>query len=271
MSTLEQYGPWALITGASDGIGEAMAHRIAADGLHVVLAARRETKLRALAVEIERTHGVRTEIVAVDLSDPNGVAALAEKTARFDIGLAVLAAGFGAALPFTESPLDDELAMIAVNVTAVAQLSHVLGARMTTRGRGALVLFGSILGWQGVAGQASYAATKAYVQILAEGLHRELAPRGVDVLAVAPGPVRTGFAARAGLNMRSAASADLVAKAVAQSLGHRVTVVPGLRAKLLTGALATLPRPLRSRVLSRVVARMRAPRQVAAPGAPSLP
>lgn len=267
MSTLAQYGPWALITGASDGIGKAVAHRLAADGLDVILAARREAVLRAVAVEIERAHGVRTEVIAVDLSEPADVAALVAKTAGFDIGLAVLAAGFGAALPFTESPLDLELDMIAVNVTAVAHLSRVIGARMTARGRGALVLFGSILGWQGVPGQANYAATKAYVQTLAEGLHRELAAVGVDVLAVAPGPVHTGFAARAGLSMRSAASPDVVAKAVAQRLGRRVTVVPGLRARLLTTALAALPRPLRSQVLGHVVAGMRASGPVAAPGA----
>lgn len=265
MSTLERYGPWALITGASDGIGKAMARRIAADGLHVMLAARREHPLRALADEIGSANGVQTQVVAGDLADPSDVAALAEKAAEFDIGLAVLAAGFGAATPFVESPLADELAMIAVNVTAVAQLSHTLGLRMTARGRGGLVLFGSILGWQGVAGQASYAATKAYVQTLAEGLHRELAPRGVDVLAVAPGPVHTGFAARAGLTMRSAASPDIVADAAVHGLGRGVTVIPGLRAKLLTGALATLPRRQRTVVLSRVVAGMRTAEPVASP------
>jgi len=258
MSTLERYGPWALITGASDGIGRATARRVAAAGLHVLLAARREPALRALADEIERDHGVRAEVVAVDLADPAGVAALVEKARTLDIGLAVLAAGFGAATPFIESPVADELAMIAVNVTAVAHLSHVLGAQMTARGRGGLVLFGSILGWQGVAGQANYAATKAYVQTLAEGLHRELGPGGVDVLAVAPGPVHTGFAARAGLTMSSATSPEVVADAVVRGLGRGVTVVPGLRAKLLTSALATLPRRMRTLVLTRVMAGMRA-------------
>lgn len=258
MSALERYGPWALVTGASDGIGRALARRIAADGLNVLLVARREQALRALAEEIERAHGVLTEVLAVDLADPTGLAALAQKTGRFDIGLAVLAAGFGAATPFVETPVTDELAMIAVNVSAVAHLCNVLGSAMAARGSGGLVLFGSILGWQGVAGQAGYAATKAYVQTLAEGLRLELVPSGVHVLAVAPGPVETGFATRAGLSMRLATSPDVVANAVVGGLGRGVTVVPGLRAKLLTAALATMPRRLRSVVLSRAVAGMRA-------------
>ncbi|HTY27542.1 MAG TPA: SDR family NAD(P)-dependent oxidoreductase [Mycobacterium sp.] len=258
MTRLERYGPWALVTGASDGIGRATALRLAAEGFNVILAARREPELRRLAAEIEDTHGVQTRVVAVDLAQPNGAGTLADAAAELDIGLAVLAAGFGSTGAFAEAPLDEELAMIAVNITAVAQLCHGLAGRMTSRGRGGIVLFGSILGWQGVAGQANYAATKAYVQSFAEGLHAELAPHGVDVLAVAPGPVHTGFAARAGLAMPSATTPEVVAGAVVKALGRRVTVVPGARAKLLTSALRVLPRRLRTRILTGVMAGMRA-------------
>jgi short-subunit dehydrogenase len=245
------------VTGASDGIGRATALRLAAAGSHVVLAARREPELRDLAEQIESTHDVQTRVVAVDLADSGGVAELADETAGVDIGLAVLAAGFGSTEEFVDSPLTEQLAMVAVNVTAVAALSHTLGRRMASRGAGGLVLFGSILGWQGVAGQANYAATKAYVQSLAEGLHIELAHHGVDVLAVAPGPVHTGFAARAGLSMSSATTPEVVADAVMAALGRRVTARPGARAKLLTAALATAPRRLRTRILTEVMAGMR--------------
>lgn len=137
------------------------------------------------------------------------------------MGLAILAAGFGTSGPFADAASADELEMIAVNVSAVAQLAQSFAARMAAQRRGGIVLFGSILGWQGVPGQANYAATKAYVQSLAEGLHRELKPRGVDVLSVAPGPVHTGFAARAGLTMTSAAAPEVVAGAIWSSLGRR--------------------------------------------------
>lgn len=109
----------------------------------------------------------------------------------------------------------------------------------------------------GVSGQANYAATKAYVQSLAEGLHAELKPHGVDVLCVAPGPVHTGFAARAGMSMKSAATPDQVARVAWSGLGRRGTVVPGLQAKVMTAGLKSLPRWVRSIILGRVMESMR--------------
>ena len=153
----------------------------------------------------------------------------------------VLAAGFGTTGTVLETSLAEELDLIAVNVTAVMRLSHTFAGRLAVRGKGAIVLFGSIVGWQGVPGQANYAASKAYVQSLAEGLHDELAPRGVDVLAVAPGPVDSGFGARAGLTMTSATSTEVVAADTLNALGRR-SVVPGARGKFLTSALMPLPR-----------------------------
>jgi short-subunit dehydrogenase len=258
MTKLNKYGPWALITGASDGIGQAIAQLAAADGLNVILAARSEAKLRALATELAAAHGVEAHVAAVDLSQPTGVTALLDAMTGRDVGLAVLAAGFGTNGPLADSPIADELEMIGVNVTAVAQLAHAFARRMTAQKRGGIVLFGSVLGWQGVPGQANYAATKAYVQSLAEGLHGELKPHGVNVLCVAPGPVHTGFAARASMTMKSAATPDQVADAAWSALGHRVTAVPGLQAKFMTASLKMLPRYVRSMLLSRVMASMRA-------------
>lgn len=258
MTTLEKYGPWAVVTGASDGIGRAIAGRAAADGLNVVLAARSEAKLRALATELARKHRVDTHVVPVDLSRPTGASTLIDAIDGLDVGLAVLAAGFGTNGPLADSPTTDELEMIAVNVTAVAQLAHAFARRMTAQRRGGIVLFGSVLGWQGVAGQANYAATKAYVQSLAEGLHAELKPHGVDVLCVAPGPVHTGFAARAGMSMKSAATPDQVARVTWSGLGRRGTVVPGLQAKVMTTGIKSLPRWVRAIILGRVMESMRA-------------
>ncbi|KRE29245.1 short-chain dehydrogenase [Mycobacterium sp. Soil538] len=256
MTIADRYGPWALVTGASDGIGLETARHLAASGVNVVLAARREPALRALAEDLERSHQVQTRVVAVDLSRPGAAAEVAEACAGVDVGLVVLAAGFGAAGPFLESPLATATEMIGVNVTAVTVLAHVMGGRLAARGRGGIILFGSLLGWQGVPGQATYAATKAYVQALAEGLHSELADRGVDVVSVAPGPVHTGFAARAGMTMRSATAPDVVAAGALRKLGRGVTVVPGVQGRLLTLALAPLPRRFRTAILGRVVAGM---------------
>lgn len=257
MTKTDRYGPWAVITGASDGIGRAIAQRAAAEGFNVLLAARSEPKLRALADDLAKRHPVQTRVAAVDLSRADGVSTLLRASETLDVGLAVLAAGFATTGDFLHSPADDEMEMIAVNITAVAALAQVFSQRMAKRGRGGIVLFGSLLGWAGVPGEANYAATKAYVQTLAEGLHRELKPRGVDVLAVAPGPVHTGFAARAGMTMGAAATPEVVANATWAALGRQVTVVPGALAKVLTVGVKSLPRGLRSALLGRVMASMR--------------
>lgn len=256
MRSAHTYGPWALVTGASDGIGKALATRIAVDGVNVVLVARSEDKLHALAAELSAAYNVDTRVLPTDLADPGAVDTIEDLTSQLDIGLVVLAAGFGTTGTFLETALSEERQLIAVNISAVMSLSHTFAVRLAARGRGGIVLFGSIVGWQGVPGQANYAASKAYVQSLAEGLHDELKPRGVDVLAVAPGPVDSGFGARAGLTMTSATSPEVVAKAALNALGRR-TVIPGTRAKFLTSALTPLPRRIRSLVLGKVIAGMR--------------
>ena len=114
----------------------------------------------------------------------------------------------------------------------------------------------SLLGWQGVSGAAHYAATKAYVQSLAEGLHRELAASNVDVLASAPGPVNSGFAGRADMRMGQADTPVIVARASLQALGKKSTVIPGALGKLLSYPLLMLPRVFRVRILTSVMASM---------------
>ncbi|OAN35459.1 SDR family NAD(P)-dependent oxidoreductase [Mycolicibacterium iranicum] len=255
MKHVDRYGPWALITGASDGIGRALAIEIAAAGINVVLCARNRERLDALARELD-AHGSETLVLAADLRDRGDVEKVAEQTAALDIGMVVLAAGFGTTGSLGDTSLQEELDLVAVNISAVLHLSHTFAGRLVARGGGALVLFGSIVGWQGVPGQANYAASKAYVQSLAEGLHDELAPSGVDVLAVAPGPVHSGFGARAGLTMSSGERPEVVATATLKALGRR-TIIPGARGKFLTAALWLLPRAVRSRILGKVIAGMR--------------
>jgi uncharacterized protein len=252
------YGPWAVVTGASDGIGKALTERIAASGINIVLVARDENRLRAQAAALESRFSVDTVIVPADLAETADVVRVEQLTDRHDIGLAVLCAGFGTTGTVLETSLADELDLIAVNITAVMQLAHTFSGRLAARGGGGLMLFGSIVGWQGVPGQANYAASKAYVQNLAEALHDELRARGVDVLSVAPGPVASGFGARAGLAMTSASDPEAVAAGAWKALGRRRTVIPGARGKFLTFALTPLPRRTRSHVLGSVIASMRA-------------
>jgi short-subunit dehydrogenase len=254
-----RYGPWAVVTGASSGIGRAFAAELALCGLNVVLIARREAGLARLAAELAQRHGVKTRVLPADLAEAGGAEAAMAATDDLDVGLLVASAGFGTSGPLTRTDPADELAMIDLNCRALFAMTRHSAGRMTARGRGGIVLLSSLVAFQGVARSANYAATKAYVQTLAEGLNRELRAQGIDVLAVAPGPVESEFAARAGLRMTGAAAPEQVARAALPALGRRMTVRPGLRNRLLQAALAPLTRPIRARILQQVMAGMTAP------------
>ena len=251
-----RYGPWAVVTGASDGIGRAFAETLAGAGLNLVLVARRESVLGELAGSLAVRTGIRTHVIAADLATREGVRAVVDGTADLDVGLLVAAAGFGTSGPFLEAPLEHELEMLEVNCGAVTALSHHFGRRFARAGRGGLVLLSSLLAFQGVPRAATYAATKAYVQTFAEGLRRELAPRGVDVVVSAPGPVLSGFGGRARMRMTFGLGPAEVVGPTLAALGRRTTVRPGLLSKLLEWSLALLPRWGRVRAIEQVMRQM---------------
>ena len=255
----EKYGPCALVTGASDGIGREFARRLAEAGLNLVLVARRAEVLEQLAGELRSGFGVDVAVLPADLVRSEEVDSIARLTADLDVGLLVAAAGFGTSGRFVDSQVQDELEMIDVNCRAVAALAHHFGARFSRRGRGGIVLMSSVVAFQGVPRAANYAATKAYVQSLAEGLRAELEPLGVDVVASAPGPVRSGFAERADMRMGLAQTPRAVAQATLDALGRRGTVRPGWLSKLLGWSLALLPRWARVRVMALVMGGMARP------------
>ena len=251
--SVDRYGPWAVVTGASGGIGRALAAQLAQAGFDLVLVARRRAELDALAAELTARHSIRTRILAVDLATPAGCTTVREQTADLDVGLLVANAGYGTSGPLHAADPALEGDLLAVNALAVLDLTQHYATRLVARRRGGIVLVSSIVALQGVAGTANYAASKAYVHTLGEGLHDELRPHGVDVLIAAPGPVASGFGARAGLN-QTGMTPDEVAHATLAALGHRRLVRPGRLSKLLGWSLAIAPRRVRSRILTRVIA-----------------
>lgn len=253
-----RYGPWALVTGASDGIGKAISVRLAQAGFQLALVARNERRLQALAGELRDAHGTQSLVLPMDLSTPGASATLAQSVQELDVGLLVAAAGFGSGGPLLDADLAMESNMVDLNCRSALELSVLMGRRMVARGRGGLMLFSSIVAFQGVPRASNYSATKAYIQTLAEGLHAELAPLGVDVLAVAPGPVHSGFARRAGMTMGAGLTPDDVARGALSRLGRATTVRPGPLSWLLEAALAPLPRWARSRAMAKVMAGMTA-------------
>ena len=255
-----RYGPWALVTGASDGIGRAFAHRLATRGYSLVLVSRRQQALRAEAAELRQAGAPSVHVIAADLATPTGVEMVLAETAGLDIGLLVAAAGFGTSGDVLDVDCGDELTMIDVNCRAVVEMTLAMGRRFKERGAGGIVLMSSVLAFQGVARASTYAATKAFIQSFAEGIASELAPIGIDVIAAAPGPVRSGFAARARMTLGAADTPDAIAVGTLGALGRRRSVRPGRVSKLLGYALSGLPRWARVRVMSAIMGSMTRPR-----------
>ncbi len=255
---VQRYGPWAVVTGASDGIGRAFAEALAGHGLNLVLSARRASELDALSARLSAAHGVQCRVLPLDFASPDASTHLSEATSDLDVGLLVASAGYGTSGALLDASLADELGMVDVNCRAVTAQAWLFGRRIATRGRGGVVFMSSLLAFHGTPRAAHYAATKAYVQSLAEGLRIEWAPLGVDVIASAPGPVHTGFARRADMRMAQSLAPDTVAHGTLRALGRRTTVRPGWLSKLLGWSLATLPRWGATRILAKVMAGMTA-------------
>jgi short-subunit dehydrogenase len=202
---------------------------------------------------------VDVRVIEADLGQRDQIVRAADRTQDLDVGLLVACAGFGTSGPLVDADLANEIDMVDVNCTSVLAMVHHFAPRFAARGRGGIVLMSSIMAFQGVPLAANYAATKAYVQVLAEGLRQELAPAGVDVLASAPGPVLTGFAARARMKMGLGLSPAKVARPTLAALGRRTTVRPGLLSILLESSFIGQPRGMRGWILGRIMRGMTDP------------
>ncbi|WP_183093573.1 SDR family NAD(P)-dependent oxidoreductase [Nocardioides stalactiti] len=187
-----QYGPWALVAGASEGVGALYAEELAARGLNVVVLARRQAALDEVAAGIRSRTGAEVRTLAVDLARPDATATITTALADLEIGYLVYCAGADADYrPLLAGPVAAADAMIHRNCTVMVQLCHAFAGPMVERGRGAIVLFGSGAGFAGAPNMAVYGATKAFDMVFAEGLYGELRPHGVDVLGLVLGETDT--------------------------------------------------------------------------------
>jgi len=188
----------ALITGASAGLGTELARLAARDGHDVILVARSEDRLRALADELQKAHGVKAQVVAADLADRDAPARIFEACGDAKVDLLFNNAGFGSNGTFLDLDLAHELNMVQVNVAAVVALTHLFAGPMRARGFGRVCNIASTAGFQAGPYMATYYATKAFVITFSEALAVELAGTGVTVTAHCPGATATEFATRAG-------------------------------------------------------------------------
>lgn len=251
-----KYGPWALVAGASQGLGEEYARQLAAHGLHVVLVARRSDLTTTLAEQLAATYGVRTRAIALDLARTDAAGVIASETAGLEIGLLIYNAALSVIGGFFEGALEDHMREIETNCRAPMMLAYTLGREMAARGRGGIVLMSSLSATMGSALIANYAATKAYNLVLAEGLWEELRTRGVDVLACCA-PAMTTPNYRASAARGTAPGTMTPAAAVRETLaalGTTPSFIPGATNRLSAFALRRLvPRKAAIRLMGRVM------------------
>jgi uncharacterized protein len=199
----DRFGPWALITGASSGIGREFAQQLARAGLNIALVARRLAPLEEAGHRFEKDFGVEYRAIALDLSEEGFLEKLAEATADLDIGLVVSNAGDISPGAFLSKDQDELVSLLRLNTLAHLGLAHHFGKRLAARGRGGLLFVGAMGSDKGVPYMASDAAARAYIQSLSQGLHVELKALGVHVTVVPAGPTDTPVLAKLGLTPES--------------------------------------------------------------------
>jgi short-subunit dehydrogenase len=243
-SFVSRYGPWAVVAGASEGLGAAFAQVLAARGLNLVLMARRTELLDGVKESLVAGKGVEVRTVACDLARPDLADVVSEATRGLEIGAAVYNAAYAPVGKVLERSAEDLLRIVDVNVRGPLLFTRTLAPAMVARGRGGIVLMSSMAGFQGAPRIATYAATKAFNTIFGEGLWAELAPAGVDVVVSCAGAIRTpGYQKTATKDAPGTLDALVVAQRTLDALGHGPTVVPG--------ATNRIARVLLGRVLSR--------------------
>jgi uncharacterized protein len=203
--------PRALVTGASSGIGESFARHLARTGHDLVLVARREDRLRALADELGQAHDIAAEVIAADLGDPAGLAAVCERIETGEpVDLLVNNAGYASRAPVAELDLHALEAMLRVNVLALSALSGSAMARMAEEGRGTIINVGSGTMFMQLPGNAGYGSSKIYVAHFTRHMQLEAAGTGVRVQLLVPGMVRTEFYDVVGVDIDSYAPPERV-------------------------------------------------------------
>jgi short-subunit dehydrogenase len=254
----EWAGKWALVTGGSAGIGVALAKQLASEGTNLVLTARRSDRLAEVARELQKLHTIRTEIIAADLARPDAPQQIYDFTAQkgIEIDLLINNAGFGQYGELTAVPAERLLDMVQVNCTAVVHLTRLFLPQMIARRRGYVLILASTASFQAVPFISTYAATKAFDLLFAEGLAEEMRPHGVRVCALCPGSTESEFHAVAGqekFTSKSPETAEKVARTGLEALlAGKSYVISGLGNYLGAQSQRLVPR----RMVTRIAANM---------------
>lgn len=251
---------WAVITGASSGIGAELARVLAQRGYAIAAVARRQDRLESLQAELKASYGATVEVLALDLESAAAPIALVETLNARGIAVHTLVnnAGFGLRGRFATLPEDRQMAMIALNVTALTKLSRLLVPGMVERRSGGIVNVASTAAFQPGPNMALYYATKAFVLSLSEALHEELRPFGITVTALCPGPTETEFSKVADVEFSRKFRVGAMSAAEVARIGvegyeaGKAVVVPGATNRFGSVAAQLLPRALTRRLAGRL-------------------
>ena len=260
-TTIHYEGRWAVVTGASSGLGRGIAAQLAARGMSLILTGRNEMRLNEVAREIGRAAPrVTIETVAADLSTRSGVSTLLEFVDDLRIEVLVNNAGFGSYGPFVEADADREADEVGVDVSAVVTLSRAFLPAMIARRSGGILNVASAIAFQPAPYQAVYAASKAFVLSFSQALWAEARPAGVAVTALCPGPTRTGFVGALGAEVghtaiyRRLAEPEPVIEAGLRGLDKgSAVVIPGFRNKVIAAIARVMPREWLTLVSARLL------------------
>ena len=256
----ERFGPWALVTGASSGIGEEFARQIAASGIHVALVGRRELLLRTVGVECTRASGVQHRIIPLDLSEPDFLPALADAMRDLDIGLVVSNAGTGNPGEFLKHDRQLLQATLRLNTMAHLDITLHFGQKLGERRRGGIILVGALGAENGIPCMANDGGAKAYVHSLGEALHYEFKPLGVYVTVLAAGVTNTAVIDKFGLDPKTMPMKPMsVEQCVSEGLSglrkNRSRVVPGRLNRIMNALVpASVARKLLADLLGKGLA-----------------
>jgi uncharacterized protein len=253
----KRFGPWALVTGASSGIGKEFARQIAASGIHVALVGRREPLLRTVGAECTRASGVQHRIIPLDLSEPDFLPVLADATRDLDIGLVVSNAGTGNPGEFLKHDRQLLHETLRLNTIAHLDITHHFGQKLGERRRGGIILVGALGAENGIPCMANDGGAKAYVHSLGEALHYEFKPLGVYVTVLAAGVTNTAVIDKFGLNpktmpIKPMSVEQCVSEGLSGLLKNRSRVVPGRLNRIMNALVpASLARKLLADLLGK--------------------
>jgi len=248
----KKYGQWALITGATSGIGEELTHQLAAKGLNIALVARKEKELIEKSAFLTETYGVQTKCISADISNQEGIDKVKLESKDLEVGLLVLAAGLEVNGAFEKNNVDRELQVIQLNVIATMQLTHHFIAPMVQRKKGGVLMISSLSGHMPNPYFANYAGTKAFVLNFGASLFGEMKPKGVDITVLSPGLTKTPMIKDNGVDFSktpmSAMEPSEVAKTAIDALGKKFLAIPGGKNKMMAAMAKHSPLEMQAKM-----------------------